>query len=98
VVMLVLDNKPWLDAQDKAGLTALHYTTKSGGTRVVKSLLERGTDACVRDGNGCTAFDVAEFVGRVKVLGVLGEHYKKEREPLWSVFFRNVLEVIQVGG
>ena len=98
VVKLVLGNKPWLDAQDKAGLTALHYAAKSGGTRVVKWLLEKGADAYVRDGNGCTALDVAEFIGHVKVAGVLKEHYEKEREPLWSVFFGNVSEVIGIGG
>ena len=98
VVKLVLDNKPWLDAQDKAGLTALHYAAKSGRTSVAKWLLERGADAYVRDGNGCTALEVAKFVGHVKVAEVLREHYEKEREPLWSVFVGNVLEVIGIGG
>ena len=36
VVKPVLDNKPWLDTQDKASLTALHYTAKSGRTSVAK--------------------------------------------------------------
>jgi len=98
VVKLVLEHKPWLDAQDKAGLTALHYAAKSGRTRVAKWLLERGADAYVRDGNGCTALEVAEYIGNVKVAGVLREHYEKEREPLWSVFVGNVLGVIGIGG
>ena len=33
------------------------------------SVLERGADAYVRDGNGCTALDVAEFVEHGKVAG-----------------------------
>ena len=79
-------------------MTALHYTTKSGGTRVVKSLLERGADAYVRDGNGVLLSALPEFVEHVEVVVVLREHYEKEREPLWSVFFGNVLEVIGIGG
>ncbi|KAG0124854.1 ankyrin repeat-containing domain protein [Tuber indicum] len=97
VVKLVLENKPWLDAQDKAGLTALHYAAKGGRTRVVKWLLERGADAYVRDGNRCTALDIAKFIGHTRVAGILRDHYEKEREPLWSVFVGNVLGVIGIG-
>ena len=98
VVKLILDNRPWLDAQDKASLTALHYPAKSRRKSVAKWLLERGADAYVGDGNGCTALEVTKFVGHVKVAGVLREHYEKERELLCSVFVGNVLEIIGIGG
>lgn len=58
LVNLILEDRPWLDARDMAGLRALYYTPKTGSTSVVKLLLERGVDVYVCNRNRCTALDV----------------------------------------
>lgn len=77
---------------------ASRYAAKSGRISVPKWLLKRGAGVYVRDGNGCAALEVAEFVRHVKVAGVWREQYENEREPLWSVFMQTVSGVIEMGG
>ena len=76
---------------------ALPSAAKSRRTSAAKWPLERGADAHVGDGNGCTAVDVAEFVGNVKVTEGSREHYEKERESFWSVLWRVCQELSVLG-
>ena len=59
-----------------------HYAAKNGRISAAKWLLDRGGDAYIRDGNWCSALNVAEFVRHVKVAGCWGKHYEKKRELL----------------
>ena len=87
MVAIVLDHgDPDLDARDRWGLTALHYASRHGHTRIVERLLDADADAQAADQYGFTPLHEAAEKGRLDVAKVLVERGADPSAGLVSAF------------
>jgi len=84
-----------IDAKDKFGSSALHYSISEGNCNITFFLLNKGADVTVQDSSGSTplhyavvynAFDVAKALVE-KNDKLLAIEDKYGNEPLWTAVF-----------
>ena len=74
VARFLLEHGADINAQNRQGLTPLHWASNSGTPEVVRVLLEHGADVEVKDDTGRTALHWTSSSGRLEVVRLLLEH------------------------
>lgn len=74
VVVALLNRGAAINYLNKFHKSALHYATLYGHGHIVKLLLERLVDAQVKDGDGKTAYNLAEELNFIDIMTLLSQY------------------------
>lgn len=80
IIHQLLNHGADIDRRDKQGRTALMLATDSGNADAVRTLLERGADASIKDSAGMDAYDVSKFLIRVQDILNSSKFIRSNRE------------------
>jgi len=62
---------PWIDDQNKCGMTSLHYACRNGNIEMVRLLLQRGAATSIKDNDKYTPFHYAALNGDTEIMALL---------------------------
>jgi len=71
-----------ISAQDKNGLTPLHWAARYGNIEAIRVLISSGADVDIRDHEGWPPIQLAEIHGQIDAMGILSQARMKRFEEM----------------